>query len=354
MNNILEFAQEISKITGQKITEEHIIPTTEGHSSYIAPPSENSPYLLNSPYSYFVVELHPSDFDSIQNGKISPHEYIITANWLVGYFWGGGNMLKGAFYQPMELLKNQIKIRKYLQILYCRGLFFASRYKPSKETCMNCMIEDCNFSLFKDGSCVIEEYDPRLDFFRILSKRFKSDYPGYTLLYFYANSKVPSTSIILLPRGRYSKDTLGLAVYVSEETINDLLTRKVIPDFDYVAKFKLLIGNDFSDKYLELTEENLKAVFSNVYYASNQVKCEDITTKYLFSQSSGNSTTRVIIENPVVKDGVVYATKIGKFVGWDDERKEIYTTCTPVKFIAGGGPWNMTEYKGKIYSTVTD
>ena len=70
--------------------------------------------------------------------------------------------------------------------------------------------------------------------------------------------------------------------------------------------------------------------------------------RYLFSQTHGHSTTLVIVENPEIKDGTVYATKVGVFAGWDEAREEVYEACTPVKFIAGGGPWSMTEYTRQL------
>ena len=69
--------------------------------------------------------------------------------------------------------------------------------------------------------------------------------------------------------------------------------------------------------------------------------------KYLFSQHSGNTTTLVIVENPRVENGTVYAKKVGRFAGWRDQ-EEVYEACEPVGFIAGGGPWNMTEYTDQL------
>lgn len=70
--------------------------------------------------------------------------------------------------------------------------------------------------------------------------------------------------------------------------------------------------------------------------------------KFLFSQRSENATTLVIVENPKVKENTVYATQVGVFNGWNDEGKEIYKACSPVKFIAGGGPWTLTEYTEEL------
>ena len=70
--------------------------------------------------------------------------------------------------------------------------------------------------------------------------------------------------------------------------------------------------------------------------------------RYLFSQSSGNTTTIAIVENPDIKAGTVYAIQVGEFTGWNDEGKAVYKACSPKNFIAGGGPWTLTEYTGKL------
>ena len=69
---------------------------------------------------------------------------------------------------------------------------------------------------------------------------------------------------------------------------------------------------------------------------------------YLFVQSSSNSTLSVIIDNPRIENGTVYATQIGIFSGWNNKREEVYQACSPVDFIAGGGPWSMTEFTDKL------
>jgi hypothetical protein len=66
--------------------------------------------------------------------------------------------------------------------------------------------------------------------------------------------------------------------------------------------------------------------------------------RYLFSQTTVNSTTLVIVKDPTIQNGTVYATKIGEFAGWNNARERVYQSCTPVQFIAGGGPWTLTEF----------
>lgn len=70
--------------------------------------------------------------------------------------------------------------------------------------------------------------------------------------------------------------------------------------------------------------------------------------RYVFSQPCGNSTMLAIVENVEIIDGIVYATKVGKFAGWNESREYKYEACPPVKFISGGGPWTLTEYAGQL------
>lgn len=70
--------------------------------------------------------------------------------------------------------------------------------------------------------------------------------------------------------------------------------------------------------------------------------------RYLFQQSNGNSTTYAIVEKPSIKDGIVHATQVGKIAGWNKAGDLCFQPCPPVDFIAGGGPWTLTEYQGQL------
>ena len=72
--------------------------------------------------------------------------------------------------------------------------------------------------------------------------------------------------------------------------------------------------------------------------------------RYLLTLHAGNSSVFIIVENPrFQKKGVVKATQVGKLEGFDEKSHElVFTACEPIEFIAGGGPWTMTEYKGTL------
>ena len=69
--------------------------------------------------------------------------------------------------------------------------------------------------------------------------------------------------------------------------------------------------------------------------------------RYVFEQHSGNVTTMAVVEKPFVKEGALYATKVGKFDSIDDDGNMKFILCAAVEFMAGGN-WTLTEYTGKL------
>lgn len=60
------------------------------------------------------------------------------------------------------------------------------------------------------------------------------------------------------------------------------------------------------------------------------------------------STILCIVENPEIKSGIIYATKIAEKSEWVLPGEEpSFEKCSPKKIIAGGGPWVLTEYDGQ-------
>ena len=69
--------------------------------------------------------------------------------------------------------------------------------------------------------------------------------------------------------------------------------------------------------------------------------------KYKFTMHSGDTTTLAIIENIKFEDGVLKATKVGEFDGFDlDTNEQVFKECLKREFIAGGGPYTLEEYFG--------
>lgn len=66
---------------------------------------------------------------------------------------------------------------------------------------------------------------------------------------------------------------------------------------------------------------------------------------YEFSQRVGNTTVFAIVTNLKFEDGVMTATKVGELDDILSTKDKVYCKCEPVKFIAGGGPYILEEYK---------
>ena len=69
--------------------------------------------------------------------------------------------------------------------------------------------------------------------------------------------------------------------------------------------------------------------------------------RYLLRQQYEKYTLVVVIEDPRIEDGTVYGVKVGNFTGWENH-DALYERCDPVEYLAGGGPWTITEFKGRL------
>ncbi len=275
MNNMEAFAQELGTMIDQKLTIEHIHPSTTGRFYYIQAPEEGSPMLLHHYRGPYFVDMHPNDIEKIQSGTVSPYDYISNANWLVGYYWGGGSMVGGGFYQPINIVERQEEVKRYLKILQCRGIRTASGYMPTERQCFDCPVKDCPFSEYKVGTWEneLEEHDPRIDLFKALLLRFENEFPDYTFRGFLCSKNVQYNTILLSPNGHYSeKDPYSFTIYASENVIRDLLMKRIQPeDWDEYAKaFKFVLHKNFTEEYLDPTLENIKAIFKDVDYVEKE------------------------------------------------------------------------------------
>ena len=289
--HIQEFATELSAIVDQYIGLDHIHISPEGRFFYTQAPLPGSPLLLHHYRGPFFVDIHPDDLEKIMNGVVPAHDYILQANWLIGYSWGGGSMIGGGYYQPFDIVNRQDEVIRYFKILSCRGNRRASGYMPSKENCDGCSIRNCPFSMYKDGNWEneLQEYDPRMDLFRALKKLFEEDFPGYTFEGF-SCSKIPDDQIILSPCGHYSADhPYAFTVSVSENVVRGLLMRTITPpDWEkYAMSFTLQICTP-DNHFCEVTPENIRKAFEKVDFSAMHTNVESNNTV----DSHGNVTVK--------------------------------------------------------------
>jgi hypothetical protein len=278
---INEFAVELSMLIGQHIGPDHIHPST-GRFYYIQMPKTGSPMLLHHYRGPFFVDMNPVDYDRIDSGEVSPHEYIYKANWLVGYYWGGGSMIGGGYYQPMDIIGRNDQVRRYLKILACRGSFKACGYMPSSDECLKCDVIDCPFSLFSQGDWAeeMEEDDPRIDLFNHLVKRFQSEYAPYSIRGFLCGS-IPDNEVWFRPNSRYTdSEEYSFTCYVSENLIEDLLMRKIcMTEYD-VSILKFMLRDVTEEKCLPVNQDTLNDAFKKVDYVNLK---EDVPLKRIIN-----------------------------------------------------------------------
>ena len=265
--NLKLFAKELSNLVGQPITSQNIHANESGRFYYIQPTKKGYPMLLHHYRGPFFVDMHPDDLADLLNGKIDAIQYITNANWQIGYFWGGGSMIGGGFYQPYDIVKNKQETRRYFQILSCRGRRIASGHVPYKETCDQCFVDNCPFSKYKKGNWEdeLKEFDPRVSFLEALVKRFEAEYPGYTIRGF-LSSKIPDDQILVKANFHYGDDPYSFLAYASENTIRSLLIHEVEPENwdEFANKFSFMHSEIGYTSQKPVSLEQIKAIFAEI------------------------------------------------------------------------------------------
>ena len=264
-NNIMKFANELGEIVDQPIGLDHIYISVEGRTYYIQPPKVGAPMLLHHYRGPFFVDLHPDDYNRIVNGEISAHEYILSANWLIGYYWGGGSMIGGGYYQPFDIVGRKEEVRRYFKILSCRGNWISSLYMPSEAKCAACPLENCPFSESKEGDWEKEmpEVDLRVDLLKRLIRRFEQEYSGYTLRGMHCGAGIPDGTIVLNPNWHESEDEpYSFMVCISSSVIQSLLMHEIEMESleEYVGKVKFQIVL-IEGEEVDVTLENIERAF---------------------------------------------------------------------------------------------
>lgn len=272
--NINHFATELSALIGQHIGVEHIHASTEGRYYYIQAPKPGAPMLLHHYRGAFFIDIHPDDFEDISSGKVSAYAYITSANWQVGYYWGGGSMVGGGYYQPLDLVGHRDEVRRYLQILSCRGLQRTSSYIPTEKDCADCSVEKCPVSKYKRKFWYgeMQEHDPRCELFIALVERLEQEYPGYTLQGFLCLNNMPDGEIWLTANRHYDENKpFSFQAYASNSVIRSLLMHETEPEnwTEYAKNFHFRIHNMldmFNGESCDVNEETLEKAFEGLDY----------------------------------------------------------------------------------------
>lgn len=222
------FAELVSNKIGHSIGADHIHTDEKGWDYYI--PSKklqkNHPVILRHYRGPLFVVLPFADWKALEQDAMDVKAYIDNSVWSFGYFWGGGSLLGGVHWQPLENGKTGIndtqKISRYLTILKCRTHEYSSGYMPTNEYCSKCSVNHCPFSAYapkSEGASwdneVIEQ-DDRILFYTAVKERIQNEF-GFK-----------ATSCMSHQRGdviclyaSYKADTVE--VYLPEDLLIDML-----------------------------------------------------------------------------------------------------------------------------------
>ena len=233
ISNIKKFATEVSEIIGERI--EDVFPSAKGRSYFIQPPKLGAPMILKHYEGTLFIDIHPIEYKGIASGSISVHEYILSANWQIGFYFCGVSMLDGGFYKPFDIVGHKDEANAY-------------------------------FKNIEDRKSIIQEQeDPRKYLFKALRKRFWKEYPGYTISKMFCGNFAYNEVRLRANKNYLEGEPFSFAAYVSEQVIRSLLMHEIEPkDWDsYVDEFKFFILKRFNTRMENATKESVKKAFSS-------------------------------------------------------------------------------------------
>lgn len=275
MNNISNFenfANQLSAICGEHIGLDHIHEGT-GRYYYIQPAAKGAPMLLRHYRGPLFIDLHKDDLKGLQSGKLDANEFIRSANWQVGYYWGGGSMMGGGYYQPVDIVNRTDDLQRYLRILDCRTQSHSSGYMPDASECAKCTVENCPFCPYdcKEGCWKdepIQENDPRIPVYKALTRKFEKLYPGYTIRGWLCSSKdgsMPDNQAWVRANSRWDeKEQYSFMIWLDAKTVRGLLMHDInVEDADqFVQEYTFHHTEWNEEEHPEVTLEHIKELFS--------------------------------------------------------------------------------------------
>ena len=151
LNVLQALSDALYERTRVRICTNHIHTDKEGWYYYIPARSLESkhPLILYHYRGAPFVAIPTFDFEEMVDDVISVEDYVNSSFWNYGYYWGGGSVLYGIFWQQLEDttgIHDTEKIFRYLTILGCRTHQNSTGYRPSKERCEACELANCPFS----------------------------------------------------------------------------------------------------------------------------------------------------------------------------------------------------------------
>ena len=255
------FATEVSKKIGYNIGVDHIHSDENGWYYYISQKSllPKHPLLMMHYRGPLFAVIPYMEYKQLENGTVDVTQYIDEAKWNFGYYWGGGSLVGGSFWQPLEDcfgIHDTEKISRYLHILSCKTNRSSSGYMPSASKCMGCKIERCPFSQV-DAKKVdaswnneVKEHDYRKELFEAFSKRAENelDLNVHGLLTY------SGENVLLIP----NSTERSCVLYIPVQLNNDILYHPGDRDWNKIAsEYKFELGVSYKSERMIVDMEQL-------------------------------------------------------------------------------------------------
>lgn len=225
---IKELSNKITYLIGYPLMVDHIHhihADGSGWFYYIENLAPRHPVLAMHYRGPLMLALPFEDYRRLESGEITVDAYVASSRWNYGYFWGGGGLISGAYWQPLEEgtgIHDTKRISRYLRILSCRTQLRSSGYGPTAERCAKCNLESksCPFSTQNQtGSWEneVQEPDGRRAIFAAARQRVKAEL-GFDL-YCVMSHRDDRDQMLLFPG--YNSNTVQ--IYLQRDLLNELL-----------------------------------------------------------------------------------------------------------------------------------
>lgn len=180
MENLKQILSDaIFEKTGLRVSLDHIHSDQAGWYYYVHKKSlmEGFPLILNHYRGPLMTIIPYMDYEKLKSSSEKEvSQYVEEASLSFGAFYGGGAVLSGVYYKPLQ---NKEEILKYMAILSCRVNRRSSGYRPTEEQCAKCQIKKCWFSALEskqENSIICEEGDKRQEFISLMRQRIEKTF----------------------------------------------------------------------------------------------------------------------------------------------------------------------------------
>lgn len=233
---IVAFANCLSTFLGVRVYPEDIYDTRSAGWYYYFPENfAKMPTLLAHYRGRFFVVLPGDDVDKLLSKSVSPREYILSSNWAIGYYQGGGSPIIGAWFTPVGRIISCFS-QRYARIMRCMTNARASGYRADSETCSECAVADCPFSQHKqckDAWDIYRKTDYRYKLIEALADRISEEL-GFEVKGVEAHHHMPCWENVVAIEASFSPNSVSISI--PSEMLMDLLYNPGERDFSDMAR----------------------------------------------------------------------------------------------------------------------